>query len=226
MNAIFCSGVASAMKSSTPASRAIVAAVRGLSPVIITVRMPIRRNSSKRSARPSLTVSLSSIRPSARPSLSRMSGVAPRSAIRSAPAAMSAGSPASLRSMASTAPLRTRIPVTSRDPARSRLGPERDRLGDLVGQRGQADVVAGPGGRAELGQAAPGERDDRATLGRRVLDRRDQGRADRVSLGDPGRRGDRRREPIAVGDRAGLVEQDHVDVARTPRPRGRSSRGR
>ena len=61
MKPIFASGVASAMKSSTPASRAIVAAVRGLSPVIITVRMPIRRNSANRSTRPSLTVSLSSI---------------------------------------------------------------------------------------------------------------------------------------------------------------------
>ena len=30
----------------------------------------------------------------------------------------------------------------------------------------------------------------------------------------PGAGGDRRGEPVAVGDRAGLVEQDHVDVAR------------
>ena len=55
--ASFCSGVASARKSSTPASRAIVAAVSGLSPVIITVRMPIARSSSKRGRSPSLTVS-------------------------------------------------------------------------------------------------------------------------------------------------------------------------
>ncbi len=41
MSAIFASGVASAKKSSTPASWAIAAAVKGLSPVIITVRMPI-----------------------------------------------------------------------------------------------------------------------------------------------------------------------------------------
>ena len=32
------------MKSSTPASRAITLAVIGLSPVSITVRMPMRRN--------------------------------------------------------------------------------------------------------------------------------------------------------------------------------------
>ncbi len=64
MKPILSSGFASAMKSSTPASRAMVAAVRGLSPVTITVRMPIRRNSSNRSERPSLTVSLSSMTPS------------------------------------------------------------------------------------------------------------------------------------------------------------------
>ena len=37
------------MKSSTPASEAIAAAVTGLSPVIITVLMPMRRSSAKRS---------------------------------------------------------------------------------------------------------------------------------------------------------------------------------
>ncbi len=52
------SGVASARKSSTPASPAIFAAVRRLSPVIITVRMPIARRRSKRTRIPSLTVSL------------------------------------------------------------------------------------------------------------------------------------------------------------------------
>ena len=41
ISAILSSGVASARKSSTPASAAIALAVSGLSPVIITVRMPI-----------------------------------------------------------------------------------------------------------------------------------------------------------------------------------------
>ncbi len=54
---ILSSGVASARKSSTPASCAMTAAVRGLSPVIITVRMPIRRRSAKRSAMPGFTMS-------------------------------------------------------------------------------------------------------------------------------------------------------------------------
>ena len=58
MKRIFASGVASARKSSTPASRAIAAAVRGLSPVIITVRMPMARKRSKRSLMPPLTTSL------------------------------------------------------------------------------------------------------------------------------------------------------------------------
>ena len=54
MSASLSSGVASARKSSTPASRAIVAAVSGLSPVIMTVRMPIARSRSKRSFMPAL----------------------------------------------------------------------------------------------------------------------------------------------------------------------------
>ena len=49
ISAIFASGVASARKSSTPASCAITAAVTRLSPVIITVRMPMR--AARRSAR-------------------------------------------------------------------------------------------------------------------------------------------------------------------------------
>ena len=52
------SGVASARKSSTPASEAIAAAVTGLSPVIMTVRMPMRRRSANRCAMPGLTMSL------------------------------------------------------------------------------------------------------------------------------------------------------------------------
>ena len=66
MRAILSSGVASARKSSTPASLAMAAAVSGLSPVIITVRMPMRRSSAKRSAMPSLTTSLRWITPRTR----------------------------------------------------------------------------------------------------------------------------------------------------------------
>ena len=49
ISAILVSGVASARKSSTPDSCAIAAAVSGLSPVIMTVRMPMRRSWSNRS---------------------------------------------------------------------------------------------------------------------------------------------------------------------------------
>ena len=45
-------------RASTPASLAIEAAVSGLSPVIMTVRMPMRRSSAKRSRMPPLTISL------------------------------------------------------------------------------------------------------------------------------------------------------------------------
>ena len=55
------SGVASARKSSTPASAAIAAAVSRLSPVIMMVLMPMRRSSAKRSLMPPLTMSFSSI---------------------------------------------------------------------------------------------------------------------------------------------------------------------
>ena len=65
MRSILSLGVACARKSSTPASRAMAAAVRGLSPVIIKVRIPIARNWLKRSRMPPLTMSFSSITPSA-----------------------------------------------------------------------------------------------------------------------------------------------------------------
>ena len=57
IKSIFASGVASARKSSTPASCAMAAAVSGLSPVIITVRMPIWRIWSNLSRIPCFTTS-------------------------------------------------------------------------------------------------------------------------------------------------------------------------
>ena len=77
ISAILSSGVASAMKSSTPASSAMAAAVSGLSPVIITVRMPMARSSAKRSRMPCFTVSLSWITPSTCASSATASGVPP-----------------------------------------------------------------------------------------------------------------------------------------------------
>ena len=57
-------GFACAMKSSTPASAAIAAAVNGLSPVIMTVLIPMRRNSAKRSLMPPFTTSFRCTTPS------------------------------------------------------------------------------------------------------------------------------------------------------------------
>ena len=213
MNAIFCSGVACAMKSSTPASLAMVAAVRGLSPVIITVRMPILRNSANRSTRPSLTVSLSSMTPRIRPSLSRTSGVAPRSAIRSASAVTASARPPTFASIASTAALQDRRPGGRLDAARARLGAERDLLDDGRVERRVGGVVADAGRATELGEPLAHQLDDRATLGGLVADRGDQRGVERLGLADAGRRRDRGGQSVAVGDRAGLVEEDDVDVA-------------
>ncbi len=116
--------------------------------------------------------------------------------------------------MASTAPLSTIWPAIEPDAARAGLGPEGDVLDD--GRRGSANPASSPvpAGGAELGEALAGELDDRAALGRLVLDRGDEGGGDGLRLGDAGRRRDRRGQPVAVGDRAGLVEQDDVDVTR------------
>ena len=62
----------------------MAAAVSGLSPVIMTVRMPMRRSSAKRSRMPPLTMSLRWMTPSSRPSLATASGVPPDLAIASA----------------------------------------------------------------------------------------------------------------------------------------------
>ena len=63
MYSILSSGLASAMKSSTPACSAMYFAVSGLSPVTITVFTPILRRRSKRSRIPVLMMSCSSITP-------------------------------------------------------------------------------------------------------------------------------------------------------------------
>ena len=89
ISAILSSGVACARKSSTPASAAIDAAVSGLSPVIITVLMPIARSASKRSRMPPLTMSLRWMTPSARVRSATTSGVPPARAMRSTTACSS-----------------------------------------------------------------------------------------------------------------------------------------
>ena len=69
----------------------MAAAVSGLSPVIITVRMPISRSRAKRSFTPCFTTSDSSITPSTNGPSATTSGVAPPRAICSTRAFSSAG---------------------------------------------------------------------------------------------------------------------------------------
>ncbi len=87
----FASGVACARKSSTPASAAMAAAVSGLSPVIITVLMPILRSWAKRSFMPPLTMSLRWMTPSAWLSRVTTSGVPPARAMESTAGLRSGG---------------------------------------------------------------------------------------------------------------------------------------
>ena len=108
------SGVAWARKSSTPASAAMAAAVSGLSPVIITVLMPIRRSWANRSFIPPLTISFRWITPSASPLRATTSGVPPVRAISSTTGFRSCGKgqpkPWMYVIMASGAPLRMLVP--------------------------------------------------------------------------------------------------------------------
>ncbi len=109
------SGVASARKSSTPDSSAMARAVSGLSPVIMTVRMPIVRSSAKRSAIPGLTTSVSSTMPLTPSRSATASGVPPRWEMSLAipRSSCSAPDPPTQPSTAETAPLRTSRPPVS-----------------------------------------------------------------------------------------------------------------
>ncbi|SKY82004.1 Uncharacterised protein [Mycobacteroides abscessus subsp. abscessus] len=113
ISASLSSGVASATKWSTPASAAIAFAVSGLSPVTMTVRIPISRSCAKRSVIPGFTTSDSWITPSTRGVSSltaTTSGVPPPFEISATRSVTSTGmSPPSFithRATASAAPLR------------------------------------------------------------------------------------------------------------------------
>ena len=186
MNAILSSGRASATKSSTPASRAIVAAVRRLSPVIITVRTPIRRNSANRAARPGLTVSLSSIRPIGRSSARSASGVAPRAGdrVRLRQRARPADLRGARRAIASTAPLRTTLPPSRRRRwCACRRGSRAARRCRASSDRTRSSSPSPPG-QAQLGEPSAGERHDRAALRCLVAKRRQQRELERLGFPD------------------------------------------
>ena len=183
----------------------MAAAVSGLSPVIMTVRMPMARSWSKRSRMPPLTMSLRWMTPSALSSRATTSGVPPwlgdlrqrrleLGRHRRRPAARTQAT------TASPAPLRIRVAVEV-DAAHARLRGERDEGRVLAGRGGAAD--------AEL----LGEHDDRAALGRLVGERRELRGVGELALGDARHREELRGLAVAERDGAGLVEQQRVDVA-------------
>ena len=205
ISAIFASGVASARKSSTPASWAITAAVTRLSPVIITVRMPILRSSSKRSLMPPLTMSFRWMTPSTKLSWATTSGVPPARAILSTSSSRRAGAwppcSSTKRLTASAAPLRS-LRAVHVDAAHPRGRGERDEGRLVLAELAAAQAVA-----------LLGEHDDRAALRRLVGERGELGRLGELARRDAVDGDELRGLAVAERDRAGLVEQKHVDVA-------------
>ena len=114
MYSILSSGLASAMKSSTPACSAMYFAVSGLSPVTITVFTPILRRRSKRSRIPVLMMSCNSITPLICSFSETTSGVPPFSEIVRTIFSTSGEKPLpafrTIARIASEAPLRMRVP--------------------------------------------------------------------------------------------------------------------
>ena len=219
MRAILSSGVASARKSSTPASSAMAAAVSGLSPVIITVRMPMARSSAKRSRMPGFTTSLRWMTPedlgvrrpppaACRPGWRCSSTIGVE--LGRAPCRPASSTQ---RLTESAAPLRTWRPSKSM-PAHAGLG----------GERARARRRAGPRARGRSCSSAS------ATMERPsgVSSASDESRAASASsaLGDAGHGEERGGLAVAEGDGAGLVEQQGVDSRRPPRRPGRTWRAR
>ena len=226
ISASLSSGVASARKSSTPASSAIALAVSGLSPVIITVRMPIRRISSNRSRMPCLddVLEVDDAEHPGRLAVDAL-GDHQRGAAGGGDAVDDLadlrryGWPPFSRThfiTAVAAPLRT---CRAGRPSSARSTPD-IRVwavnGTHVGVR-----PARPGCRSRSPYAAWRDH-DRAALGRLVGQAgqlRGVGQLRSASTPATGRNS--RGLPVAEGDRAGLVQQQRVDVAgRLDRPAG------
>ena len=169
------------MKSSTPASEAMAAAVIGLSPVTITVLMPIARSAAKRV----LDVGLHDVLEMDDAEQSAVLGDRQRraarvramrsTACRNSPGALDRQADLRMASTASTAPLRMLRPSRSTPEIRVCAENGTNRVvGDYVGLR--KSVVA-------LGQ-----RDDRAAFRRLVGERRQQRRFREVALRHAGDR--------------------------------------
>ena len=194
------------MKSSTPASAAIAAAVSGLSPVIITVLMPIARRCAKRSRMPPLTMSFRWTTPSARPFSATTSGVPPSREIRST-VRMQLGRQRVARAPAPGARSRRPRPCGSR----GRRG--RCRTSASARRTARTSPRASASSRAANAELLLRQHDDRPALRRLVGQRRQLRRVGQRLLGDARRRTELGGLTVAERDRAGLVEQQRVDVA-------------
>ena len=168
--------------------------------------MPAARICSKRSRMPSLTTSFSSTTPSTRASSETTSGVEPARATpstmldRARPGSCRRAPRRSART-ASAAPLRSSRP--SRSTPLMRVSAENG----MKRARGGREVAV-----AEV-EPLLGEDDDRAALGRLVGQRRELRGLGQLALGDARHRQEARGLAVAERDRAGLVEQQHRDVA-------------
>ena len=188
-------------------------AVSGLSPVIMTVWMPILRSSANRSAIPGLTTSDSRITPrtTATPSASSATHQR-RAAVLADPvdhgvhlvghAAAVLGDPVPDRTGRALADLA----VAEVDAGHPGLRGERHELGGLLRRRWRSPRAGRT--RRRRGRRCcglPACRRPGWTAGPPSASSFDRGRADRDQLGGP---------PVAEGDGAGLVQQQRVHVAR------------
>ena len=182
----------------------MAAAVSGLSPVIITVRMPILRSAEKRSRMPPFTMSFRWMTPKSLRSLATASGVPPVLAMRSDSAVNSddTGDGPAQASTASTAPLRMDEPSRS-TPRDARLGRERNEV--RVHRRHLAATQA---------ILLLRQHHDRAAFRRLIRERGKLRRIGQTAIADAGQRQEFRRLAIAERDRARLVEEERVDVTR------------
>ena len=201
------SGVASARKSSTPASAAIAWAVSALSPVIITVRMPIARSSANRSRHALLDdvleVDDAEHRAGARLRRSDDERRAAAGAISSTTSRTSSGAwppdaePGGDGRAGALADLGA---VGQVDAGHPRLGGELDEPHRRAAGEGRGRRRPARGrGRRSSGPRASGRRGRRGRAGSSSRPRRDGHDAAGLT--------------VAVGDGAGLVEQQRADVA-------------
>ena len=176
------------------------------------VRMPIRRSSANRSRSPGFTVSFSSMTPRT----SRVAAHGQRRCARGRDAVRDLaqeGRRLAVEVGGDRVDGSLLVPnAVGDDSAGARLGAERGRLGDRASAYGRRPRRSPPGASSSASRLRA-KLDDRATLGRLVADRGQQGGAHDLGLADAVDRRDAGGQPIAEGDRAGLVEQDDVHVA-------------